>query len=125
MSTFLHGRGFSPEEMRGRFGQFQPEFELFIRRAPETRLEEPSKKYAVMKGDSYSAWETSEDAAQYAYMSFGLGPFLIQKLTDENYEAVLAIFPEFGNLADDARATCTHSDNRSAMMGASSESKLV
>jgi hypothetical protein len=125
MATFLRGRGFTPEEMRERFKHFKNEFELYIRMAPETRLEEPSKKYAVMKGESYSAWETSEDASQYGYLNFGSEPFLIQKLTDENYDAVLAIFPEFRSIARQVQPKCTPSDNRSAVMDASHKSELV
>jgi hypothetical protein len=121
----LRGRGFTAESMRARFASFQPEFELYIREAPKARKADPSKKSAVMKGTSFSAWPTSKEAFEYGYSTFGIEPFLVQALTDENYEAVLMIFPEFRRLAPTGEVECTPSTKDSEAMGASSESALV
>src|SRR5205814_334994 len=102
-----------------------PEFELYVLEAPKARKADPSNKSAVMKGTSFSAWPTSKEAFEFGYANFGIEPFLVQALTDENYEAVLMMFPEFRRLVPTGEAECTSSTTASAVMDASSESALV
>jgi hypothetical protein len=121
----MRGHGFTAESMRERFASLQPEFELYVREAPKARKDDPSKRSCVMKGKSFTAWPTSKESFEYGYATFGNEPFLVQALTDENYEAVLMIFPEFRRLAPTGEAGCTSSTTASVPMDASSASALV
>jgi hypothetical protein len=122
MSLHLHGRGYSPEELREQFIHLKHEFGVFIARAPEAMREDPVARYAIVKGDSFTVWETSGDGYRYAYMTFGIEPFLSQELSERGLEAAMALFPEFRPTTKSDNPPCPPSGIPLAPMVASSES---
>lgn len=122
MSLHLHGRPYTAEEMRQRFGHLKHEFGVFAARAPEAMREDPTARYAIIKGDSFTTWETSRDAHRYANLAFGGQPYFCQELSDRGLEAVLGIFPEFRSTPTSPGHPCPPSGTLSAGTAASSES---
>jgi len=125
MSQFLHGRGFAPEVMRERMKHLQHEFQVFITHARELMQEDPSAKYAIVKGDSITPWETAGDGFRYANLTFGIEPFLCQELSERGLIAALAMFPEFQTADNSIQPKCPPSTTPSATTVASSESVLA
>ena len=122
MSAFLHGRGYSAEEMRERLMHLKHEVGVFIARALEAMQDDPTARYAIVKGDSFTTWETSGDGVRYAYLTFGDAPFLSQELSERGYEAALAVFPEFRPANTPVKSPCPRSGTPSAPTAVSSES---
>jgi hypothetical protein len=109
--------------MRNRFMHLKHEFGVFIARAPEAMRDDPAARYAIVKGDSFTVWETSGDGFRYAYMTFGAEPFLSQELSERGVEAALAMFPEFRPASTSGKSPCPPpSATPSVPMAASSES---
>lgn len=62
--------------------ELEREIAVFESRLPDL-LKRDRNRYALVKDEDVTVWDSPEQAMRHAAEAYGLGPYLVRKITDE------------------------------------------